>query len=127
MRSAIPFVLIGALVLVGCTYQNQPSYETPIPPTWLVSLPQLAQTSCRGGPGSSRGEVVVWELPGVEPSDANSAYMGERGQRQGSLPDCTEIMVTDFAWSKTDEEFWVHIETEGLEGWIPSHLVEYKQ
>ncbi len=67
----------------------------------------------------------AWELPGLEPGDKNSAYMGLRGENLGSLPDCTPVTITDYAWSKTDSEYWLNVTVpDKLAGWVPMDLVD---
>ena len=106
MRLLILALLASIPVLTGCTTdQDQPPQKTSVPPTWLSRLPEAAQTSCDADSVLNRRETNVWELPGVEPSDPNSAHMGRRGKLLGSLPNCTEVMITGLAWSKTDQGF----------------------
>ena len=118
--------LISCLAITGCAkYQHSLPQATPVPPSVMQSLPQRAEISCSNDPDLDQGSVVVWELPGVEPSDPDSAYMGARGKRLGSLPSCTVVKVTDYAWSETDEEFWVYVEAADLEGWIALRLLDF--
>lgn len=98
--------------------QNAP---TPTPPIELQTLPRNARI--RVGyvhPEWGPGEVYVWELPGLTPSDLDSAYMGERGNPLGAVLRGTEVTIVDYAWSETDQEFWAYVRTsDALEGWIP--------
>ena len=106
-------------------YQNEPPRETPVPPIELLDLPRTARIDCHEDPNLNRGDVVVWELPGVEPPDPDSAYEGDRGERLGSLSCCTVVTVTDCAWSETDQEFWAYLETQDLEGWVALGLLDF--
>ena len=129
MRASIPVlavVLTCALVVACCVapHDEQPQ-ATPIPPAELLSLPTNAQIDCYDDPSLNQGSAVVWELPGVDPSDPNSAYMGDRGERLGSVRACTVVSVTDYAWSETDQVFWVRIKAEDLEGWIRLDIVDF--
>lgn len=122
-------ILTSILLLAGCTMRQdrlaqETPVRTPIPPPELMDLPVDAKIRCYDDPNLNRGEVVVWELPGVEPSDPNSAYMGARGERLGSLRPCTAVTIAGYAWSETDQEFWVYVEADRLEGWVPLSLVD---
>jgi hypothetical protein len=119
-----------SLLLVGCMAASPQdslgaALETPTPPVELANLPRRGQTKCSDDPNLNQGAVNVWELPGVEPPDPNSAYQGDRGEELASLPMCTEIVATDYAWSVTDQEFWVRIRVEDLEGWVPLGLLDF--
>lgn len=126
MRTAVPLViLVCALVMIGfAACQGEPQQQAPNLPTELLSLPRSAQMDCPDNP-DLRVELFVWELPGVEPSDPNSAYRGSRGERLGSLSSCTIVTITAYAWSETDQEFWVHVSAEGIEGWITLDLIDF--
>lgn len=121
--------LMSILFLAGCTVRwdrsaQETPVETPIPPPELMDLPVDAKIRCYDDPNLDRGEVVVWELPGVEPPDPNSAYMGARGERLGTLRPCAVATIASYAWSETDQEFWVYVDADGLEGWVPLNLVD---
>lgn len=125
MRIILCTMLLVSIIIAGCareTTQNLP--ETPTPPLELQSLPKNARIDCPNNADPSKGQVVIWELPGVEPTDRNSAYCGRRGEELGVLPDCTDVVITDCAWSTTDQEFWVLIETQDLTGWVTLDLVD---
>lgn len=97
--------------------QNAP---TPIPPIELQTLPRNTRIGCTGHPELDPSGVSVWELPGVKPSDPDSAYRGDRGEWLGALPCYTEVTIVDYAWSETDQEFWAYVRTsDALEGWVP--------
>jgi hypothetical protein len=118
LTDSVVVTLTLILALTGCTQgQSETVPETPLPPPGLLDLPVDAQTLCLYDPERGGG-TVVWELPGVEPSDQNSAYMGDRGEILGNLSPCTPVTITDYAWSPTDELFYVYIVVDGLEGWI---------
>ena len=119
-------LLVSAFALTYCTaYRAEPTRPVPTPPAKLLNLPQTARISCSSDSAQNSGDVVVCELPGVEPSDPNSAHQGRRGERLGTLSPCTPVTMTDYAWSETDQEFWVHITSEGLEGWVSLPLIDY--
>lgn len=118
------------LTLNGCALispQPTPPRETQIPttPHELQVLPKKASIGCTGDPKLDPGGISIWELPGVKPSDPNSAYMGDRGNLLGVLPCYKEVTIWDFAWSDTDQEFWAFVKSSGsLEGWIPLNLLD---
>ncbi len=110
--------LLGIFAVTGCTTRtDELPQETPIPPSALMDLPRAAKirdprTDCE------QLAVNIFEFPGVEPLDPNSAYQGHTGKNLGSLRACTAVTITDYAWSEFDQEFWVYVKTEDLEGWV---------
>lgn len=125
MVGLVAFVFL--LALTGCG-RSSPSRShelpTPTPPTQLQFLPQQASVVCTSDV-SGTGPVNVWELPGTEPSDPNSAYQGNRGRLLGEVEECTKVTILAYAWSRTDQEFWVRILTPtGLEGWVSLSMVD---
>ncbi len=91
----------------------------PAVPAALANLPAAARIDC---PGPSQGGTVwrLWELPGVQPDDPNSAYAGKRG-RVVELAPCTEVRMLQYAWPGIDREFYVLVEANQSRGWIPMH------
>ncbi len=122
----ITFTLILTVVFsfAGCTIgQNESIQETPTPPPELLDLPADAQIQCFNDSNLDRGGSYIWEFPGIEPSDSNSAYQGDTGERIGTLPSCTWVTITNYSWSETDQEFWVLVDADGVKGWIAFDLV----
>lgn len=106
----------------------RPPMPTPVPSLELRELPRDALMQCRNNPNLDRDTINLWEYPGTEPTDPNSAYMGNRGERLGELTPCTPIVVTEFAWSETDRKFWVRIRgPNGEEGWVALNLLTFGQ
>ena len=95
--------------------------------TELTALPIQAHTECSHDANMNRGGIYVWEYPSIYPAGGfdNSAFWGVRGQSLGVVRHCTEIQVTDYAWSEVDGEFWVLIESEQAAGWIPFESVSF--
>jgi hypothetical protein len=117
--SGILFVLLAGFSFTGCApVQKAPVRETPIPPSELLHLPVEAQVKCYNDPNLDRGGWYVWEFPGIEPTDPNSAYQGRRGELIGTLASCAWVTITDYSWSEIDQEFWVYVETKDVKGWI---------
>jgi len=132
MKTPVRLVVVGVLLLLqaGCAVvppATPTSVPTPLAPVELRVLPRKARIGSANSPkmGPCGVDINVWELPGVKPSDPNSAYMGDRGEILGTLPCRTEVAITGYAWSDTDQEFYVYVRAHsGLEGWIPINLVD---
>lgn len=124
--SAIVLILAG--LLVGCVPgQSEPpsGKPRPTPPTELLLLPRRARIHCAADSRANAAGVNLWELPGIEPSDPNSAYQGNRGKLIDAIQGCTEVTATEYSWSETDQMFWVRVRAaSGPEGWLPVHLLE---
>ena len=119
VASILLFAQAGGCGLIFDTSPFPQDVPMPTPPVELQTLPRSARIGCTGHPELDPGGVSVWERPGVEPSDPDSAYMGDRGEWLGALPCYAEVTIIDYAWSKTDQEFWVRIRAPGVpEGWI---------
>ena len=125
----LAILVLGLSAVLGCIPGDDgnrlglPSQGTP--PAQLASLPVHAETKCYESWKGTWVRIGIWELPGVKPGDSNSAYMGNRGDLLGSLPACTAVTVTDYAWSETDREFWLYIGgPDGEKGWVPLGLVD---
>lgn len=116
------------LLLVGCTIKASPVPPVPVPspPASLQNLPQAIQTKYSDDANLNRGGIVVWELPGLPPTDPNSAYMGHRGSSVGKLKFCELVTATQYAWSETDQTYWVHVETDNVQGWVRQELLTTK-
>jgi hypothetical protein len=120
------------LTLNGCALMSpQPDSpretQTPTTPDELQILPRIARVGNDNDPklGSCKLDVNVWELPGVAPSDKNSAYMGDRGKLLGVLACHAEVTIVRLAWSDTDQEFWAFVKSsDSLEGWVPLNLLD---
>lgn len=86
----------------------------------MTSLPNLGQTNCSRSTHPDLEHVDVWEFPGKYPTGEYESGVsdGVLGRHQGELPFCREVQVLDYVWSEVDGEFWVHIETEEIRGWI---------
>lgn len=128
------FPLAAVVVFASCaTFQDvegvRPHVPTPSPPAELLNLPREALTLCHDDPAlDQRGVNPIWEFPGIEPIDPNSAYMGRRGRQLGTLDDCSFVLLTEFAWSQTDREFWVKIRgPNGEEGWVTLDLLTFRR
>lgn len=111
---AVAALLVILLALLGETRlqgegNNKTQMPTPVPPSDLSALPRPARIKCDNPPRADWDVVAIWELPGTQPGDPNSAYMGNRGQRLGLLSGCTPVTVTNYAWSQTDRAFWVYV------------------
>ena len=132
----------------------QPIPMPDLPPV-LASLPALAMI---GGSeligmdsdGASTQDLVdVWTTPATFPARPdNSVYNwtpdGDRGARQGRIPQGTHVQVTEYAWSSIEGEFFVRIQVismsrpdqEGrsgqqnsprrVSGWIPIDLLVFQ-
>jgi len=131
MKTALVFIVVVAslLVLASCTVLlPQPTPQrlpTPAAPPELQILPRSAHIGCTGHPDMDPAGVSLWELPGITPSDPDSAYRGDRGNWLGALPCYTEVTATDYAWSDTDREFYVYVRAQnGLEGWVPLSKID---
>lgn len=120
------FLSAIVLAIAGCgSCAASIPLETPTPPPELWTLPQEARIVCSGNPALDKGSVVLWELPGVDPADPNSAYQGDRGRELGTLAHCTAVTLTGYAWSRTDQEFWGYVKAKGLAGWVSLDLVDF--
>ena len=119
------FIAISCMVLTSCSRGANLPPNTPNPPSTLLSLPDNAQILCHNDPKLNSGGIYVWELPGLEPTDRNSGYMGRRGRALGLLEPCTIVTATDYAWSETDQVFWVYIKAEDAEGWVKLDLLSF--
>lgn len=125
MKTILKLIAIGLLLLVlaSCamlfTEPAIPSVPAPTAPIELQVLPRSARIGCIDHPTLGPSGVSVWELPGVKPSDPDSAYMGDRGKWLGAVPCQTGVTITSYAWSETDQEFWAYIKaSDGLKGWV---------
>lgn len=62
-------------------------------------------------------------LPGLMPE--RDSLPSNTGEMAGEVTTCTPVTVLDVAWSDFDQVFYAKIKTpEGLEGWIPTTVVE---
>ena len=127
MKTILKLVVANILLLAqagGCGV----IFETPPFPQNVPTPTPPRRASVRVGyihPKWGPGEIYVWELPGITPSDLDSAYMGDRGNPLGTLLRGTEVTIMDYAWSETDQEFWAHVRaSDALEGWILLNLLD---
>lgn len=110
-------------MVTRCTRETD---NAPPLPAELRQLPTKATTI--GCPGESRppGIVHVYELPGLTPKD-NSGGNGDRGKDLFVLPYCEEVQVTAFAWSETDQTYYLLVQLkDGREGWAWATFVNIR-
>lgn len=111
-------------IIVNCDGPTR--IPMPALPTELTALPVQAHSECSINRGWNQGGTDVWEYPGIFPTvipDNSVLPTGFRGETLGKVRDCTEILVTDYAWSEVDGEFYVLIESERAAGWMPFEYV----
>lgn len=102
------FLLITVLFFASCSQQPGKVREIPAPPSELLNLPRI---------GYGRQYWVVWEHPGLPPSDPNSDLSGWKGNSLGTLT-ADELKVVNYSWSEADDEFYVFVEQGTVKGWI---------
>lgn len=105
------------VLTVSCLGSSATPIPVPPPPAELTTLPLSARLRCPEDP-NLRGNEVLWELPGLPPTDPDSAYMGRRGRDLGRLADCTSVYACAYAWSEADKTFWVLVTTCEVAGWV---------
>lgn len=131
--------LLGLLILAGCVTSRRKVVQktaiaTPIPPPELLALPTNAQIRCPDDP-QYRSRVTLWELPGLEPVDSDSGTCSNTGEYLGAVKECSVVTITDYAWSETDQEFYVYViadpdqelcdsERTCLKGWLLLRFVD---
>ncbi len=115
MVLAVVFVLGFTRLLCHINDCDEPTL-TPLPsiPAELTTLPTRTQTQCSHEDTPLRHRHDVWEYPAINPGniDKDSAYSGYRGEHLGFINECAEVMVTEYAWSEINGEFWVLVELE---------------
>lgn len=125
-RRACGFVLLFMVLAVVFTlgfirllcHINDCDEPTLIPmpsiPAELTILPARAQTKCSHEDTTMRHRHDVWEYPAINPGniDTDSAYSGYRGEHLGFIHECAEVVVTEYAWSEINGEFWVLVESK---------------
>lgn len=99
---------------------------TPTPPLEVSALPTKAWSRCFHDANLDRGSTYLWELPGVLPNDPDSAVGGRRGAIMGEIPRCTELQITQTAWSETDQKYWVYVVWDSQQGWVKIDYVQFQ-
>jgi hypothetical protein len=118
--------MLVPLVISGCGKAQQATpAPTPPPPATLSNLPAEAGRPCYCDSNYNESRAVIWELPGIEPADKNSASRGRRGRELGYLKGCEHFIVTGYEWSRFDRKFYVFIEAQGVKGWVPIELITF--
>ena len=125
------FTILISLVLLGCSMPLMglptatPS-ATPTPPAELSALPRQARIRFIAN-NPNMDWVNLWEQPGLDPHpQASDQKQSNRGQIIDSLRGCTSVTVTNFAWSKTDQKFYVYIKADsGLDGWVALSFIKF--
>jgi len=97
----------------------------PQPPSELAELPRMAWIKCTGDANLDQDRVYLWELPGVQPADPNSAYQGKRGNSTGLLAPCTQVQILEYAWSVWDKMFYVLVTNGQVKGWVTLDLLGF--
>lgn len=119
----LTMMLVIAVASSGCT-SSKPAVHPPDPlPEILTTLPQQAEVLCRNDPVLDRGTIVLWSLPGNGTADPDSGVSGPRGDMIGGIEPCEPIQITESYWDPYGGEYWVKIENNGLEGWVPLDLI----
>lgn len=161
----LPIVLLIAVAIARATalimFFNPVVAESALPqpilmpelPQELTSLPKLARTWRDGSTCMDTAEVSatvdLWTYPAIFPSRPDDSVYdwtpsGILGARQGQLPLCSLIQVTEYAWSEIDGEFYVRIQVASMasaehegesgqrgssnqpSGWIPFRLLVFQ-
>ncbi len=124
------FLVASAIVgfsVIGCIAYREPTkVSTPMPPITLSKLPHTGQVHCSKDPNLNRGSYVIWELPGIPPGPNSSSGSGILGREKGLLLPCSEAKITDYAWSETDQDFYLFIEQGEAKGWIKMEFMDLK-
>ena len=108
-------IVCGTLTLVQLRRPHIRHVPQPEVPAEIASLPRDAWVTCRD---HSPGSYNLWELPGVRPSDPNSAFMGARGADVGEVMPCTQVSILQRSWSTVDGYWWVLVKQDDQEGWL---------
>lgn len=108
-------IILLILSMPACIFTDSKVADSPQPPSELEALPLTA----------SVGEYwVIWEYPGLPPRDSDSDIDGWMGQRIG-VTSAGHIQVLRYAWSSTDQEFYVLIRQGEAKGWIPFEALTF--
>ena len=146
------------LVMFDNPLVKESALPHPIPmpalPEVLVDLPAAATIRCENSFSSAiavalaQESVDVWTYPATYPSRPDDSVYdwtpsGNKGPRQGRIPLCASVQVTDFSWSSIEGEFFVKVQVSSkpqLEqdgkvapeddpkrsaGWIPLRLIVF--
>ena len=116
MVLAVVFILGFIRILLCRSNDCDGPTLIPVPsiPAELTTLPTRARIKCSHEDSTLRHRHYVWEYPAIDPGniDTDSAYRGYRGEDLGFIDECAEVMVTEYAWSEIDGEFWVLVESK---------------
>jgi hypothetical protein len=112
-------VLLSAIVFLSvcATFQSPPA-PTPNPPSGLLNLPADGPVRCYNDPNLDKGGITVWEKPGLPSPDPDSNISGYKGLDLGAMRHCSIVRVADYAWSETDQKFYVYIKSDNSEDWV---------
>jgi hypothetical protein len=119
--SALSCILAAGCALLGTGRPEETPVLPPPPPAELASLPVEVGVNCSKRyciPKRGCSGVGVLELPGLPPIDPDSYPYADYGELQGTIWECTPATVTQYAWSDYDQEYFVYVVTDGLEGWV---------
>lgn len=119
--AAVLAILVALTIFLYSGSEGTLPHPIPMPntPVELATLPTRAEIRCRGTvvPVAARDFVSVWARPGVDPDipsgDSDSTYwrpVEETHPQLGRLLQCTEVEVTNYAWSELGGEFYVYVE-----------------
>jgi hypothetical protein len=116
-------ISIGLVALASC---SQPAI-TPVPeppmPEQYSRLPLSAKMRCTGET-STKPEFLIWEFPGIEPGDKNSAYQGNRGNWIAHLKPCESVTILQVVWSEWDRDWYLLVRFSDKRGWARQSVVE---
>lgn len=111
------------VVLAACSQPTITPVPAPPMPEKFSRLPLPAKMRCKGE-NSSKPEFLIWELPGIEPGDKNSAYQGNRGNWIAHLKPCEDVTVLQVVWSEWDREWYLLVKFADKQGWATQSVVE---
>jgi hypothetical protein len=114
-------LVLIAMLASGCRRDVLTPVPAPAMPERLTDLPKVGYILC----DSSRSSVSLWEHPGTEPADKDSAYQGHTGNIVGTAQPCEAITVSKALWSEWDGAFYVLVETRHHTGWLLERFVEF--
>ena len=117
LLAAVLAILFVLTIFLYSGSEDTLPHPIPMPntPVELATLPTRAEIRCRGTvvPVAARDYVSVWARPGVNPDiptgDSDSTYwrpVEETHPQIGRLLQCTEVEVTNYAWSELGGEFY---------------------
>lgn len=123
-KLAVAF-LLGVVILAACNtnrteIRQETALPTPMVPPELQNLPVDLRIDC-----IYESAVALWELPGLNPVDPDSSSGANRGDPMGRVKACAEVRVTDYAWSETDNVFYVFVEAGEQKGWLKINFLDF--